>query len=400
MAVKLILTQIMKNESHVAHRMLDSIKSIVDGICIIDTGSTDDSIEVVQKWGRDNGIETHVFERPFDNFEDSRNFSFQKAREMFLNRGDSNTYYNFWLDFDETIELSPNFNKQKIDRDLYMFTTYINNMKYTRNEMCRLDKKFKFYGPVHEFIVSEEPNMTTGLLEGLVVRVKMDGGSWLGDIPAKYLSHAHKLEEYINKDRKDPRWIFYTAQSYHDSASTPNNREENEERWRRSLKYYRERVSRPDGYPEEIFYSQYRIGMIMRSMEEPWNLCLNELLKAYSMDPARGEPTKAIIDHYLSLGEFNNAYLFSKFARVTYHEKNPYPKRLLFVDESLYAWKFLEVYSAACFYTNRKEEAKAAFNEMVKISKQQPHLFTQEDLMKLESNSKAFNTPIPINKPV
>ena len=155
MAVKLILTQIMKNEAHVAHRMLDSIKPIIDGIVVIDTGSTDDSINIVKKWGQDNGIETHVFERPFDNFENSRNFSFEKAREMFLNR-DNNTYYNFWLDFDETLEILPNFNKQRIDKDLYMFTTYINNMKYTRNEMCRLDKPFRFYGPVHEFIVTDD----------------------------------------------------------------------------------------------------------------------------------------------------------------------------------------------------------------------------------------------------
>lgn len=390
MAVKLILTQIMKNEAHVANRMLDSIKPIIDGIVVVDTGSTDDSINIVKKWGQDNGIETYVFERPFDNFENSRNFSFEKAREMFLNR-DNNTYYNFWLDFDETLEILPNFNKQKIDKDLYMFTTYINNMKYTRNEMCRLDKPFRFYGPVHEFIVTDDKSATSGLLEGVVVRVKMDGGSWKGDIPSKYLSHAHKLEEYINKDRKDPRWIFYTAQSYHDSACVPNNREENEERWRRSLKYYKERVSRPDGYPEEIFYAQYRVGTIMRIMEKPWNLCLNEFLKAYSIDPLRGEPIKSIIDHYLSVGEFNNAYIFSKFGKINYHEKNPYPKRLLFVDEALYAWRFLEAHAAACFYTNRKDEAKQTFNDMVRISKQQPHLFTPEDLAKIESNARSFN---------
>ena len=64
MAVKLILTQIMKNESHVAERMLNSIKSIVDGICVVDTGSTDNSIEIVKKWGEDNNVETYVLERP------------------------------------------------------------------------------------------------------------------------------------------------------------------------------------------------------------------------------------------------------------------------------------------------------------------------------------------------
>jgi glycosyltransferase involved in cell wall biosynthesis len=390
MAVKLILTQIMKNESHVAHRMLNSIKPIVDGIVVIDTGSTDDSINIVKKWGEDNGVETYVFERPFDNFENSRNESFKKAREIFLSKNDGNIYYNFWLDFDEVIELDTTFNKQKIDKDLYMFNTAIGTMVYTRNELCRLDKSFKFYGPVHEFIICEDKNITSGLMDGLKVKVQMDGGSWQANIPAKYKSHAHVLEKYIDDNRQDPRWIFYTAQSYHDSACVPDNKEENDERLRRSMKYYKERVNRPDGYPEEIFYAQYRIGTIMRAMEEPWNLALNELLKAYSFDPLRGEPIKAIIDYYLAVGEYHNAYLFSSFGKKNFHGKNPYPSRLLFVDETLYVWKFLECHAAACFYTNRRDEAKQTFQEMVKISREQPQYFTPEDLQKIQMNSQVL----------
>jgi len=237
MAVKLILTQIMKDEEHVAYRMLDSIKSIVDGICVIDTGSSDKSIELVKKWGEENGVETFVEERPFDSFELSRNASFDLARREFLGRKDGHTYYNFWLDSDEEIEIGPEFDKQKLDKDLYMFNTYINAMKYTRNELCRLDKPFRFYGPVHEFIVCDEKNITSDLMKGITVRVSMDGGSWQHDIPTKYKSHAHVLEKYIDASREDPRWIFYTAQSYHDSACVPDNKEENDERLRRSLKY-------------------------------------------------------------------------------------------------------------------------------------------------------------------
>jgi len=390
MAVKLILTQIMKNESHVAHRMLNSIKSIIDGVVVIDTGSTDDSINIVRKWGEDNNIETHVIERPFDNFENSRNESFNKAREIFLSKNDGHTYYNFWLDFDEQIEIDPKFDKQKLDKDLYMFNTYIGSMKYTRNELCRLDKAFRFYGPVHEFIVCDDKNITSGLMDGLTVHVKMDGGSWQANIPAKYLSHAHVLEKYINESRQDPRWIFYTAQSYHDSACVQDNKDENDERLRRSMKFYKERVNRPDGYPEEIFYAQYRIGTIMRAMEEPWNLTLNELLKAYSFDPLRGESIKAIIDYYLAVGEYHNAYLFSSFGKKNFHGKNPYPTRLLFVDETLYIWKFLEAHAATCFYTGRKDEAKQTFQEMVKLSKEQPQYFTPEDLQKIQMNSQVL----------
>lgn len=386
---KLVLTQIMKNEAHVITRMLNSIKPIVDIVCLIDTGSTDNTIEVVKNWGQENNVETHVFERAFDNFENSRNYSIQMAREVANGRG--NDYWGFWLDADETIEILPNFDKNKIDKDLYMFNTYINVMKYTRNECFKLDKPFRFYGPVHEFIVCDEKNITSGLMEGINVRVQMDGGSWKGNIPEKYKSHAFVLEKYIDQNRQDPRWIFYTAQSYHDSACMPDNREENEERLRRSMKYYKERISRNDGYHEEVFYSQFRVGTIMRALEEPWYLTMNELLKAYSLDPLRGEPIKAIIDYYLAIGEWHNAYLFSKFGKLNFHQKNPYPQRLLFVDESLYIWKMLEVHAAAAFYTGRKDEARQSYQEMAKISREQPQYFTPEDMQKIQMNAQFFN---------
>lgn len=391
MAVKLILTQIMKNESHVATRMLDSIKSIVDGICVVDTGSTDDSVEVVKKWGKENGIETYVFERPFDNFENSRNYSFEKAREMFLSKKDGHTYYNFWLDFDEQLIIDKTFNKQSINKDLYMFNTFIKQMKYTRNELVRLDMDFKFYGPIHEYIIPpKDVKITSGVLQGVSVNVSMDGASWQEDVQMKYISHAHTLEKYISNNRKDPRWIFYTAQSYHDSAVMKDNKEENEERLRRAIRYYKERVDRMDGYPEERFYAQYRIGTIMKNLEEPWNLTLQALLKAYSIEPTRGESIKTIIDYYLQVGEWNLAYMYSDFAVKNFHNKNPYPTKLLFVDNSLYAWKFLETYSAACYYTGRKDEAKKYFNKILEVIKTNPEAFSPEDLSKIESNKRFF----------
>ncbi len=387
---KLVLTQIMKNEAHVVTRMLDSIKKIVDIVVLIDTGSTDDTVSVVRKWGTDNGVETHVFERPFDNFEASRNFSIEMGRQVTKDRG--NDYWGFWLDCDEQLIIDEKvFSKAKLNKDLYMFNTYIGQMKYTRNECYKLEKEFRFYGPVHEFIVSDDKNITSGLMEGLSVNVQMDGGSWKGNIPEKYKAHAFVLEKYIDSDRQDPRWIFYTAQSYHDSASMPDNRDENEERLRRALKYYKERVNRNDGYAEEVFYSQFRIGTIMRVMESPWAETHQELLKAYSIDSLRGEPIKAIVDYYLQVGEWNNAYLYTKFAKVNFHGKNPYPTRLLFVDESLYIWKFAEAHAAACFYTGRMDEAKANYQEIVRITKTHPQFFTQEDLNKISMNGQFFN---------
>lgn len=391
---KLILNTIVKNESHCILTMLKSALQISDAIVIADTGSTDGTQDLIRKFGEENNIPTYVFERPFDDFEKSRNFGMEKAREVVSELGwNPNDCWTWWCDADETIIVDSKFTKKQFNKDLYMINTYIGQMKYTRNTFARVSKPFRFYGPVHEFIVCDDNTITSGLAENIHVDVKMIGASWKGNIPAKYKSHAFVLEKYIDENRQDPRWIFYTAQSWHDSASVPDNREENEERLRRAIKYYKERTQRPDGYAEEIYYSQYRIGAIMRMLEEPWNLTQQELLKAYAMDPLRGESIKIIIDHYLQVGEWHMAYLYSKFCKVNFHGKNPYPTRLLFVDESLYTWKFAEAHAAACFYTGRMDEAKATYNEIVNLTKTHPQAFTQDDLAKIAANGQFFNQP-------
>ena len=389
---KLALNFICKDESHVIEKMLNSAKGIVDLIVVNDTGSTDGTQQIIKNFGEKHNIPTYVFERPFDDFEKSRTWAMEKLKEVVKElEWDPSKVHGFWFDCDEQLVIDSKFDKNQFTKDLYMINTYIGAMKYTRNTFFKVSLPFRWYGPVHEFIVCDQQNITSGLAENIHVNVEMTGSSWQGDIAQKYLSHSHKLEAYIAADRKDPRWIFYTAQSYHDSASMKDNKEENEERLRRSLKYYRERVSRTDGYPEEIYYAQYRVGAIMRVLEEPWALTHQELLKAYAIDPLRGESIKVIIDYYLQMSDWHMAYLYTKFAKTTFHGRNPYPTRLLFVDEATYVWKFAEAHAAACFYTNRLDEARATYNEIVQATKTHPQYFTPEDLQKIQMNGQFFN---------
>jgi glycosyltransferase involved in cell wall biosynthesis len=389
---KLALNFICKDESHVIETMLESAKGLVDLIVVNDTGSTDGTQQIIKNFGEKYNIPTYVFERPFDDFEKSRNHAMQMLREVVKDLGwDASKVHGFWFDCDETLVIDTKFNKDQFTKDLYMINTYIGQMKYTRNTFFKVSKPFRWYGPVHEFIVCDEQNITSGLAEGISVDVKMTGSSWQGDISKKYLSHAHKLEAYIAENRQDPRWIFYTAQSFHDSASMKDNKDENDERLRRAIHYYRERVSRNDGYPEELYYSQYRIGTIMRILDEPWNMTHQELLKAYAMDPLRAESIKVIIDYYLQMNEWHMAYLYTKFAKTNFHMKNPYPSRLLFVDEATYVWKIAEAHSAACYYTNRMEEAKSAYMDIQQAMKTHPHCFTSDDIVKINMNAQFFN---------
>lgn len=389
---RLVLSQIFKNEAHCILDSLNSdVKNVYDMVVYVDTGSTDNTKEIILKWGEENNIPAYVFERTFDNFCNSRNYAMEMARQMADKHGwKREETWTGWVDCDEKLVMDNSFDKKSLDKDLYMINTFIGNMKYTRNTFGRMSKPFKWYGPVHEFIICEDNVITSGLITGLHVDVKMVGASWKGNIADKYKKHASLLEDYIDNQDRNSRWVFYTAQSYHDSATLQDNREENEERLRRSMKYYKERVTRTDGYEEERFYSQFRIGTIMRILEYPWAETHQVLLKAYAMEPLRAEPIKVIIDHYLQSNEWHMAYVYTKFAKTTFHNNNPYPGKLLFVDESLYNWKILEVHAAACVYTGRKEEGKATYDEMISILKRNPQWFTPEEVQKINMNAQFF----------
>lgn len=394
---RLCLNFICKNEAHVINRMLESSKTVNDLIVAVDTGSTDNTIELIKEFGKKNNIPTYVFERPFDNFGNSRNFAMEKVRSTAKELGwKLEETWGYWYDADEQLMLSSKFDKTKLDKDLYMLNAHIGVMEYTRNTVFRLTAPVKWTGPVHEFITPTEPNITSGLVEGMEINVSMDGGSWKeGNIQKKYRDHATVLENYINNEDRDPRWVFYTAQSYHDSANVPNNKPENDERLRRSAKYYKERVENPNGYHEERYYSQYRIGVIYKVLDRPWLETKAELLKAYSMDPLRGESIKVIIDHYQQISDWNMSYLYSLFTLNTFHNQSPYPKRLLFVDSALYDWKFLETHATSCFYTGRIKEGKDCFKQLVSILEKNPSQFNDGDKQRIEMNSRHFLSAQP-----
>ncbi len=43
-----------------------------------------------------------------------------------------------------------------------------------------------------------------------------------------------------------------------------------------------------------------------------------------------------------------------------------------------------------CFYTNRRDEGRQSFQELLKISREQPQFFTPDDLNKIQMNAQFF----------
>ena len=85
------LCMIVRNEEESLERCLESTRNVADEIIIVDTGSTDGTIDIAKRYTQ------KVYEFPWiDDFAAARNFAFSKATRQ----------YCMWLDADDILEPS------------------------------------------------------------------------------------------------------------------------------------------------------------------------------------------------------------------------------------------------------------------------------------------------------
>jgi glycosyltransferase involved in cell wall biosynthesis len=373
------LSMIVKNESHVILRALSSISPIIDHWVIVDTGSTDGTQDIIKNFFKEKGIPGELIEIEWKDFSTSRNVA--------LNAIEPHADFGIWLDADEELIIEPSFDKQKmlskVDKDGNIFhsisiRTVYGKVDYTRKNIWKTNMKFYWNGPIHELLSS--PLETTGDLgSGLHVIVRPEGSSW-GNIKEKYLSHAKILEEYCSTTN-DPRWVFYTAQSYRDASE-----------WDKSIEWYTKRAQMKEGFYEEIFISRFMIAKLSEAAGKSKNECSILYQEAHGSDPnnLRGEAIKSLIQMYHRHQDWENSYVFSLYG-LRYNRANPYPNRILFLDKGLYDYEMLELHALACFYTNRKEEGSRVYWMLRQQLEQLGAGYLSDEMMKrVMENEKYF----------
>ena len=65
---KICLNMIVKNESKIIERLLASVLGFIDEIFIVDTGSSDNTIEIITEFMKNNNIAGQVLQHHFVNF--------------------------------------------------------------------------------------------------------------------------------------------------------------------------------------------------------------------------------------------------------------------------------------------------------------------------------------------
>lgn len=144
------LCMIVRNEEMHIARCLDSVAELVDEIIIVDTGSTDRTIEIV------SGYTSKVYSFPWnDDFSEARNNSFSRA----------SMDYCMWMDADDILEESQKDKflqlKQSLspDTDIVMmkYNTSFDeagkpSFSYFRERWIRNSEMYRWVGEVHEVI--------------------------------------------------------------------------------------------------------------------------------------------------------------------------------------------------------------------------------------------------------
>lgn len=350
--IKIGLNMIVKNEEKVILRALESVRNIIDFAVIVDTGSTDNTVNRIHNFFSELSIPYLVRSTKFENFSQARNYALENIFNFKYPDNLKCEYFGLWMDADDVFQYNDDFStddlRQQLSKyDIGQVNMHLNHTIYGQNKFFRLSKVDKWIGAVHELLTFKE-GAVTGYIKGMNTVSFPDGNSWSMDSKEKFSYHAKLLQdEYDKSEQKEPRNVFYLARSY-DNAGIHD----------LAVKYYIERVEMMNGFFEERYYSQLCIGWITYSIYP--ERAITELLKCHEIDSFRGEHILPIIRLYRQMGKYQTAYIYSNFAAKEYHSKQIYPQRVLFINKANYDWQIMDEHFVVCTWSGRIHDAKWA----------------------------------------
>lgn len=338
----LCLNMIVKNESRIIKRLFDSVISIIDSYCICDTGSTDNTIEIIEDYFKEKGKPGKIVREPFKNFCHNRNFALQACIGL--------SDYVLFLDADMILEIN-NFNKALLNTANSFNILQGNDSFYYQNlRIVKNNGLYKYVGVTHEYIDTPQNNTIMNFKkQDIFIRDIGDGGA-KND---KFERDIRLLLDGIKEEPNNVRYYFYLANSYHDSG-----------RFGEAINVYKKRIEL-GGWKEEVWYSYYRIGLCFKNMNK-FADALFYWLEGYDYYPERLEAVYEIIKHYRLTGKHKLCMKFYNMAKEIL-DKNESRDSYLFLHNDVYTNKIYYEYTIFAAYNNIKnidKEFVTIFNDL------------------------------------
>jgi len=289
----------VKNGGPQFEQMLTANLNLIDSWTILDTGSTDNTIEIINRVlvGKKNG---NLYQEPFINFKDSRNRLLELA----------GTKCKFNLMLDDTYVIKGNLreflNEVRSDQYSNSFTLFIHSddTKYGSNRITKSNSGLKYIHKIHE-VITEQNNINVVIPENR---------AYIFDERYDYMNtrtmdrkqlDLKLLFEEIDEDPNNPRAYYYLGQTYIQLKD-----------YEKAFFYFMKRYEFSNsGFIQERVDAAFEGARIANfNLNKPWTECEQLYNNAFKIDESRPEALYFIGIHYYLENNYNKAYIYFKKA--------------------------------------------------------------------------------------
>jgi predicted GH43/DUF377 family glycosyl hydrolase len=333
---------IVKNESKIILRCLESVKNYIDYYVISDTGSTDGTQKIIKDYFDQFNIKGEIHQNKWINFGTNRTQAVKLAKDK--------ADYILLIDADMTLVVNDKDFKNKLEIEMYSVEQRSGSLVYSNVRIVKGDLDYEYIGVTHEYIDCKKEGHKNQKLETIYMPDYTDGANR----PDKYKRDIDLLREAL-KDKNLPnhlkqRYNFYLAQSYRDYKRPTN-----------AIKYYKARAELK-GWEEEVFYSLYQIGLMYLAQD---NISdgMKYLLDAYNLRPTRMEPIYQLVKYFRIKGQHQIAKIFLVRGLNAKMPKDD----LIFLETNIYDYLFKHELTLISYYTDDKETGRKVSEGLIHL---------------------------------
>lgn len=329
--VSLCLCMIVKNEAHIIKRCLDTVVSHIDEWLICDTGSTDETPQIITSYFQEKQIKGKLFNDKWRNFGYNRSLYMKYAQKF------SNCSHILVIDADDIVDINGALKKEiEAFKNTAWMVEFAGKITYWQEHIFTNDQPWKYVGCTHEFVNSNE-SFVRKRLQSLKIQHKADGGNRT----QKYKRDVALLKKSLGKDSNNPREWYYLGQSYECMRDYKN-----------AIEAYTRRITFTKSFQEEYYYALYKIGLCKEHLKKPFeDEILFDYLRAFHYRPQRLEALYKVVEFFRKAKKFQLGASYAKMGLSTMN----WTSDIYFVNADIHKWKFFDEASLCLYYANDKD---------------------------------------------
>ena len=340
----LCLNIIIFNKTYNIINLLESVLPIIDSYCICDTGSTDNTIQIIKDFFNQKNISGIFFSEPYQNFSYNLNTS--------LNHCFNNIVSDYILLLDSNMSLSFNENfdikqfKSSLQNDLYIIKnspTNIKNIHIIKNNI-----NLKYNGILKETsYISFSKEYKKTIIDSDIITIIDNNSNNIHDDNILLLNNKLLLS-----NSKDSIYDLFNLANLYFKTN----------KYDKSLLLYLELINLNKLNDEYLSYCYYIIGNIYNIYNQT-DKSIGYWIQSYNKNNFFIEPLYSIIVYYRIQKNNTFFYYFYKIAKNHIKIiKNNTKYRYFFINNDIYKYKLDYEYSIIFYYLNDFYKSKKNIN--------------------------------------